>query len=145
MTFVQRFTNISEAPISEAHYSFPLYDGSAITSLRYYIGDAKVLEDRVRPKQEAKEEYRRAIEHMETAALVTEYTPKVFETLLDNIPAKANIKIVISYINRLKADTGGEDVFVTIPTSVAPRYGIPLWGYSGAASSNVTEAGFTII
>jgi hypothetical protein len=46
----QTFTNHSSASIKEAHYSFPLYDGSAIISFRCYIGNDKVLDGVVKPK-----------------------------------------------------------------------------------------------
>jgi len=40
------------------------------------------------------------------------------------------VKVEITYINELKADIGGEGVLLTIPTSVAPRYGTPPSGLS---------------
>lgn len=73
----QTFTNIADAAIPEAHYTFPLYDGAAITSFRCEIGDYDVLEGQVRPKAEAKRVYQRAIAKMESAALVEEHTPEV--------------------------------------------------------------------
>lgn len=46
----QTFTNHSSASIKEANYSFPLYDGSAIISFRCHIGNDKVLDGVVKPK-----------------------------------------------------------------------------------------------
>ncbi len=119
----QRFTNISAAAIPEVHYTFPLYNGSIVTSFRCHIGDSRVLEGHVKPKTTARQEYKRAIEKMETAALLEEFTPDIFETLIGNIPPKTTVKIDITYVHDLKGEPGGTGVIVTIPTSIAPRYG----------------------
>ncbi|KAH7112722.1 von Willebrand domain-containing protein [Dactylonectria macrodidyma] len=139
---VQRFTNISLDNIPEAHYTFPLYDSAAITSFRCEIGDSKMLEGQVKPKADAKREYRRAIEKMEAAALLEEHTPEVFETMIGNIPGKSVVRIEITYVNELEADLGGEGVLLTIPTSIAPRYGHSPQGISSA--SEVIETGLRI-
>ncbi|KAH6892946.1 von Willebrand factor type A domain-containing protein, partial [Thelonectria olida] len=139
---VQRFTNISADNISEAHYTFPLYDGAVITSFRCEIGDSKMLEGQVKPKADAKREYQRAIEKMEAAALLEEHTPEVFETKIGNVPAKSVIRVEIIYLNELEADAGGEGVLLTIPTSIAPRYGHSPQEISSA--SEVTETGLRI-
>jgi len=68
---------------------------------------------------------------------------------LGNIPARTNIRVEISYVNELKADLGGEGVLVTIPTSVAPRYGSPVESLRQYAdknmSSDVLKKGLRII
>ena len=75
---MQRFNNISNIAIPEAHYTFPIYDGAAVTAFRYYIGDSEVLTGKVLSNEEAMNEYMRAIESMEAAALLEERTPEVF-------------------------------------------------------------------
>jgi len=47
----QTFTNLSSLVIKEANYSFPLYDGSAVIEFRCHIGEERVLEGVVRPKE----------------------------------------------------------------------------------------------
>lgn len=124
-TLTQIFSNISNVCIKEANYTFPLYDGAAVVSFRCFVGDDKVLEGRVKPKAEANAEYIKAVADQRVAALLEEHTPEVFETHLGSIPPKTSVKIEIVYINELNADVAGEGVLVTIPTSVAPRYGTP--------------------
>ncbi|KAF2184898.1 VIT-domain-containing protein [Zopfia rhizophila CBS 207.26] len=134
-TVSQTFTNPSPFVIKEANYIFPLYDGSAVTSFRCFIGDDKVLEGVVKPKETAKKEFNEAVAGQKVAALLEEHTPEVFETHLGNIPAKTPVKVEIIYVNELKTDIGGEGVVLTIPTSVAPRYGAPPRGMGASTQT----------
>jgi Mg-chelatase subunit ChlD len=138
----QTFSNHSNIAIKEATYCFPLYDGSAVIAFLCWIGNNKRLEGKVKPKEAAKAEFLEAVNRQHAAVLLEEITPEVFETCLGNIPPQATVKVEITYINELKADLGGNGVLVTIPTSVAPRYGTPPVGYThGSASrSTVTPA-----
>lgn len=137
-TLTQTFSNISNICIKEANYTFPLYDGAAVVSFRCFVGDDRVLEGQVKPKVEAKAEYIKAVADQRVAALLEEHTPEVFETHLGNIPPKTSVKIEIVYINELNADVGGEGVLVTVPTSVAPRYGTPPNSFSESADTRIT-------
>lgn len=141
--FMQRFKNISNIAIPEAHYTFPIYDGAAVTTFRYYIGDSEVLIGKVLSNEEAMNEYMRAIESMEAAALLEEKTPEVFQTMIGNIPPKTSVKIEITYVSELKSDIGGQGYLVTIPTSLAPRYGTPPAGYS--SSSAMDHTGLAVV
>jgi hypothetical protein len=129
-SLTQTFSNPSDIAIKEASYTFPLYDGAAVTAFRCCIGKEKALEGRIKPKEEAKAEFNKAVVDQQVAALLEEHTPEVFETRLGNIPPWTTVKVEITYINELKADIGGEGVLLTIPTSVAPRYGTPPSGLS---------------
>jgi Vault protein inter-alpha-trypsin domain/von Willebrand factor type A domain len=141
--FMQIFTNISDITIPEAHYTFPMYDGAAVTAFRCYIGDSEVLIGKVLSNEEAMIEYMQAIENLETAALLEEQTPEVFQTMIGNIPPKTSVKIEITYVHKLKADISGQGYLVTIPTSLAPRYGTPPTRYS--SSSSVVHTGLAIV
>jgi hypothetical protein len=121
----QTFTNKATHPIKEATYSFPLYDNSTVTAFTCTIAYGKVLKGVVKPKPQAKAEFKEAVARQRVAALLEEHTPEVFETSVGNIPAETTIKIDISYITELRADLSGDGLLVTIPTSVAPRYGTP--------------------
>ncbi|KFX99663.1 hypothetical protein O988_03705 [Pseudogymnoascus sp. VKM F-3808] len=132
----QTFTNRSKQPIKEATYCMPLYDKSTVTAFVCTIGSDKILKGIVKPKEIAKAEFKEAVAKQQVAALLEEHTPEVFETNLGNIPAETTVKVEISYITELKADLGGDGVLVTIPTSVAPRYGaIPSSMRDNAANS----------
>lgn len=140
---MQRYTNISDIAIPEAHYTFPMYDGAAVTTFRYYIGDSEVLIGKVLSNEEARLEYIQAIENMEAAALLEERTPEVFQTMIGNIPPKTSVKIEITYVSELKSDIGGQGYLVTIPTSLAPRYGTPPARFS--SSSTIVHTGLAIV
>ncbi|KAL5353552.1 hypothetical protein ACLOAV_001589 [Pseudogymnoascus australis] len=120
---IQTFTNRSKQPIKEARYCMPLYDKSTVTSFVCTIGSDKILKGAVKPKEKAKAEFKEAVARQQVAALLEEHTPEVFETTVGNIPAETTVKVKISYITELKADLGGDGILVTVPTSVAPRYG----------------------
>ncbi|KFY12272.1 hypothetical protein V491_06852, partial [Pseudogymnoascus sp. VKM F-3775] len=135
-TLTQTFTNRSKQPIKEATYSMPLYDKSTVTSFVCTIGSDKILKGIVKPKEKAKAEFKEAVAKQQVAALLQEHTPEVFETSVGNIPAETTIKVEICYITELKPDLGGDGVLVTIPTSVAPRYGtVP-----GTMGDNATKS-----
>lgn len=136
---VQTFVNHGNESIPEAWYSFPLYDGAAVTAFRCEVGDDKVLEGKVKPKAEAKQEYERAIKKQEVAALLEEMAPDVFQTTIGNIKPRTTVKVEITYVEELHTDLGGDGIVVTIPTSVAPRYGIPPAGYATNSSVKETE------
>lgn len=141
--FTQQYTNISDLVVPEAHYTFPMYDGAVVTSFRYYIGDSDVLVGKVLSNEEARLEYIQAIENMEAAALLEEKTPEVFQTMIGNIQPKTSVKIEITFVSELKQDIGGHGNLVTIPTSLAPRYGTPPGGLS--SSSKFVHTGLTIV
>ena len=132
----QTFTNRATFPIKEATYRFPLYDKSTVTSFICSIGSEKVLKGVVKSKSQAKAEFKEAVARQRVAALLEEHTPEVFETSIGNLPAQSTIKIEVCYITELKADLSGDGILVTIPTSVAPRYGAPPSSLSSSAVSN---------
>ncbi|KAH8767755.1 von Willebrand factor type A domain-containing protein, partial [Hyaloscypha sp. PMI_1271] len=131
----QTFTNRTASLVNEATYCFPLYDKSTVTDFTCSIGSDKVLKGVVKPKSQAKAEFKAAVARQRVAALLEEHTPEVFETSVGNIPAQSTVKVEICYITELKADLSGEGVLVTIPTSVAPRYGAPPISLSGSSAS----------
>lgn len=139
---VQTFTNHGDISIPEACYSFPLYDGATVTAFRCEVGDDKVLEGMVKPKDEAKREFKRAVQKQEAAALVEEMAPDVFQTTIGNIPPTTDVKVEITYVEELHTDLSGEGIIVTIPTSVAPRYGKSPMGYT--TSLAVKETGLSL-
>ena len=142
---VQRFTNISDIQIEEARYTFPLYDGSVVTSFRCHIGESKVLVGTVKPSDEAKRVYKVAVKNGKSAALLQEHTPEVFETLVGNIPPETAVSIEIIYINELKSESMDGAILLTIPTSIAPRYGSAPANTWANTPGGVTELGLSIV
>lgn len=140
---VQTFTNHGGISIPEAWYSFPLYDGATVTAFRCEVGEDKVLEGKVKPKGEAKDEFKRAVQKQEAAALIEELTPDVFQTSIGNIKPSSTVRVEITYVEELHNDLGGDGIVVTIPTSVAPRYGMPPAGYT--TNSAAKDTGISLV
>jgi hypothetical protein len=131
----QVFSNHTDAVIPEATYLFPLYDGSTVVSFRCWVGMETVIEGVVKPKDEARIEFEDAKKRQKVATLLEEHTPEIFETSIGNIPPRTMVRVEITYLNELKSDIGGQGVLVTIPTSIAPRYGSPPVDCRGGLSS----------
>lgn len=140
---VQTFTNHDDLSIPEASYSFPLYDGATVIGFRCEVGDDKVLEGKVKPRDDAKREFQRAVKKQEAAALGEEMAPDVFQTTIGNINPRTTVKIEISYVEELLTDPDGDGIVVTIPTSIAPRYGTTPEDY--ATNSAVNETGLSLV
>ncbi len=121
---------------------------SAVHTFRCWTGDDKLLEGKIQGRDAARAEYREAKARQRVDALLEEHTPEVFETSIGNIPSETTVKVEIVYITELKLDLGGDGVLVTIPTSVAPRYGTPPGEYNANAgigsSVNPAENGLRI-
>ncbi|KAJ5579733.1 uncharacterized protein N7459_005718 [Penicillium hispanicum] len=133
-TVTQQFSNASSSVSQNAKYIFPIYDGSVVTSFRCWIGNEKLLEGAVKAKEAARADFDHAVIQRKVAVLVEELAPEVFETSVGNIPAQTTVKIEITCANLLKVDTSTGGLVLTIPTSIAPRYGNVPAGYSGNQS-----------
>ncbi|KAL4800191.1 hypothetical protein BDV19DRAFT_375878 [Aspergillus venezuelensis] len=97
----QGFSNASTKPLQDANYVFLLYSGAVVTSFRC----------------------------VKAAVLIEELTPEIFKTNVGNIPAQTTIWVEIVYITLLKIDNTTGGLALTIPTSIAPRYGVAPEGY----------------
>jgi hypothetical protein len=118
------FSNDNDEALPEAVYIFPLYDGSTIISFDCWVGGITITGS-VEVKVEAQEKYKGAVSQKDMAIFFDEHTSEVFESSLGNIPARTKVRIEITYINELKPDIDGEGMILTIPSSIAPRYGTP--------------------
>ncbi|ETS83529.1 hypothetical protein PFICI_05405 [Pestalotiopsis fici W106-1] len=126
----QSFYNPSEFVITEARHTFPLYDGAAVTSFDCSIGNERRLQGVVKAKAQARRDFEEhSYKKREAAALLEELTPEISETSLGNIPGKTTVQISLTYVQELQVVTSqtekAEGLAITIPTSIAPRYGAP--------------------
>lgn len=126
----QQFSNTSSSTAENAKYVFPIYDGSVVTSFRCWVGNDKLLEGTVKAKEAARTDFQHAVSQHKVAVLVEELAPEVFETSVGNIPGQKTVKIEITYTNLLKVDSSTGGLVLTIPSSIAPRYGVAPEGYS---------------
>ncbi|RLM00033.1 hypothetical protein CFD26_107961 [Aspergillus turcosus] len=130
----QQFSNALSTTSQNVKYVFPIYDGWVVTTFRCWIGNDKLLEGAVKAKEAARADFKHAVSQRKVAVLVEELTPEVFETSVGNIPAQTTVKVKITYANLLKVDNSTGGLVLTIPTSIAPRYGVLPPGYSGNQS-----------
>jgi hypothetical protein len=126
----QQFSNALSTTSQNVKYVFPIYDGWVVTSFRCWIGNDKLLEGAVKAKEAARADFKHAVSQRKVAVLVEELTPEIFETSVGNIPAQTTVKVEITYANLLRVDNSTGGLVLTIPTSIAPRYGILPPGYS---------------
>lgn len=146
-TLSQNFVNpLPDRDIPELRYTFPLYDGVSVVAFTCTINKDRVIRGVVKERDEARRTYDQAIQRGETAGLL-EQLPEasdVFTTTVGNVPAGAEIKVDITYLGELKHDSEVDGIRLTIPTTIAPRYG----DYPGqlANGTNVsTKKGIEIV
>jgi hypothetical protein len=141
-TLRQTFNNSSQDTVSEARYTFPLYDGVAVSAYTITYGD-KTLKGIVQQKEKAKQTYDAAVERGETAGLLESLPAGVFGVTLGNLPAKTDVHVDIVYCGELKHDAAIDGLRYMLPTSIAPRYG----EYPGEVlkSTVVNKGGVSIV
>lgn len=123
-TLMQNFFNSGTQRITESRYIFPLYNGSTVVSFRCQVGDGPEINGVVKAKEEAQAIYDKTSSQQRIATLLHEQTPEIFEFDIANIPPNTGVSVQIVYLNELKTDVYGNGLLVTVPTSIAPRYGI---------------------
>jgi hypothetical protein len=141
-TLKQTFNNPSQDTISQARYTFPLYDGVAVSGYTITYGD-KTLKGIVQHKETAKKTYDDAVERGETAGLLESLPAGVFGVTLGNLPPKTDVNVDIVYCGELKHDAAIDGLRFMLPTSVAPRYG----EYPGEVleSTAINKSGVSIV
>jgi Ca-activated chloride channel family protein len=105
--------------VLEAIYIFPLSTKAAIYRMRMTVGD-RVIEAKIKKRQEAREDYEKARKEGRTASLLEQQRPNVFQMNVANIMPGDEIKVEIQYTELLvPTDHTYEFVY---PTVVGPRY-----------------------
>ncbi|XP_034142721.1 protein mono-ADP-ribosyltransferase PARP4 isoform X3 [Esox lucius] len=112
----QTYTNQSTVPI-EAKYVFPLDDSAAVCGFEAFINGKHVV-GQVKEKQQARKEYKQAIEKGHGAYLMDQDAPDVFTISVGNLPAGATVLIKVTYITELVVTDG--TISFSLPGSVAP-------------------------
>ncbi|REJ77475.1 MAG: VWA domain-containing protein [Acidobacteria bacterium] len=118
VTVKQEFENTFGRAI-EAVYTFPLSEKGAVDRMRMTIG-SRVIEGRVRSREEARQLYEQAKTEGKIAALLDQERPNIFTQSVANILPGEKIVVEISYVETLKYEDG-EYEFV-FPMVVAERY-----------------------
>ncbi|MBS0338885.1 MAG: VWA domain-containing protein [Proteobacteria bacterium] len=106
----------------EASYVFPGSTRAAVNGLTVRLA-GRVVEARIREKQQARQEYESARQQGKTAALLEQHLPNVFQMKVANILPGDEVQVELRY-NELLAPQAGSYQFV-FPTVVGPRYNSP--------------------
>lgn len=141
VTVIQRFWNNSDHVIPKSSYTIPLTAGCTVTSFICRIGNDKVVKAKIKPKQEARDAFHRAMRDHQTTGLLEQKTPEIFTTTLGNIPKKTKIRAEITFVTLLDyqfADHTG-CTKLTIPANMAPNCGIPRDALEAALPSGLTN------
>ena len=141
----QTFINPTSEALPQAKYTFPLYDGVAISAFRCKIGD-KIILGHVEEKQQARQTFQAAVSRGENAGLLESLPSSIFLVSLGNIPPRSNVVVYITYAGELKHDAEIDGLRYNLPMSIAPRYGsypgeLAAADTSDAASSAAVERG----
>lgn len=106
-------------------YTFPLYNGISVVEFTCQIGN-RTIKGLVKERHEAKRIYRDAVYRGETAGLLEQLpaASDVFTTTIGNVPPLAKVIVTIRYNGELKHDAEVDGIRFTIPTAIAPRYGL---------------------
>lgn len=114
----QQFINPGDGWV-EGKYIFPLPENSAVDTLKMVIGE-RVIEGRIKEKQEARRAYEEAKATGKKASLVEQQRPNVFINSVANIGPGETVLIQIEYQQTVHRD--GETFSLRFPMVVAPRY-----------------------
>ena len=114
----QVYTNEGERPL-EAIYTFPGSTRAAVYAMKMTIGD-RVLEAKIEERQAARQQYEQARDSGQTASLLEQQRPNVFQMNVANIMPGDEIQVELKYTELLVPEKGTYK-FV-YPTVVGPRY-----------------------
>lgn len=114
----QEYMNKGNKPI-EAIYIFPASTRAAVYSVKMTVGD-RVLIAKIKEKEQARQDYEAAKQAGQSATLLEQQRPNVFQMNVANIMPGDTIKVELCYTELLIPE-GGVYEFV-YPTVVGPRY-----------------------
>src|SRR5881394_278531 len=118
VTVTQEFENPFKEKI-EAVYTFPLPQNAAVDDMTMVVGD-RTVRGKILRREEAEAVYEAAKTRGQIASLLNQERPNIFTQSVANILPGEQIRITISYVEKLKYEDGSyEFVF---PMVVGPRY-----------------------
>jgi Ca-activated chloride channel homolog len=114
----QTYRNDGDRTIS-ARYVFPASTRAAVYGMKMKVG-SRVIEAKIKEREEARKEYEEAKAAGKTASLLEQDRPNVFSMNVANILPKDRIDVVLSYTELLVPTDGVYEL--VYPTVVGPRY-----------------------
>ncbi|HEX8458990.1 MAG TPA: VIT domain-containing protein [Pyrinomonadaceae bacterium] len=137
VTVTQEFENPFADKI-EAVYTFPLTESAAVDDMTMIVGE-RTIRGQIMRREEARKAYTEARARGQVASLLNQERPNIFTQSVANILPGARIKIVISYVETLKYESGTYEW--SFPMKVGERYTpAPSNGASGTESATRNEA-----
>ncbi len=120
MSVRQQFRNPTDHPL-EITYSFPLPYAAVLLQAEIHMRD-RVFQSQISEAPSARARYDKSITAGDTAILIT-HDADFYTMRLGNVPAGEDVVIHIRYGEWLTPNDGM--VRVSLPTTIAPRYGAP--------------------
>lgn len=118
LTVEQLYMNEGEKDL-EIIYTFPLPDGAVISGFSARVGERKVTGE-IREKKEAFRVYDQALAGGDSAFLLEQYRPNIFQVSLGLVLPEEEVSVRIVYLETFAYRDG--ELRIAIPTLVAPRY-----------------------
>ncbi|HNR40560.1 MAG TPA: VIT domain-containing protein, partial [Acidobacteriota bacterium] len=118
---IQRYRNAESTPI-EAMYLFPLPEEAAVCGLTVTLGD-RVIRAEIEERDKAFDRYDEAMGRGDTAVLLDQERPNVFQMSVGNLCPGEEAVVEIRLV--LEARLDGEGVRLMLPTTLSPRYTPP--------------------
>ena len=119
VTARQHYRNTTKKNI-ETLYTFPLAWGCTLLTLSATVA-GKTWQGAVLPKEQAEHDYEQAIASGDTPIMVEKSGDGLYTAQLGNLKPGEDAVIEITYAQLLRVEQG--QVRLSIPTTVAPRYG----------------------
>ena len=104
----------------EAVYTFPLPWGATLMALNAEIGGQRLI-GTVMEKKQASARYEKAIDDGDTPVMVEQSAPCLYTANLGNLKPGEDAVVEIEHAQLLRFEQG--QIRITVPTTVAPRYG----------------------
>ncbi|HOT01631.1 MAG TPA: VIT domain-containing protein [Acidobacteriota bacterium] len=118
---IQRYRNAEATPI-EAMYLFPLPEAAAVCGLTVTLGD-RVIRAEIEERDQAFDRYDEAMGRGDTAVLLDQERPNVFQMSVGNLCPGEEAVVEIRLV--LEARPDGDGVRLMLPTTLSPRYTPP--------------------
>jgi len=123
---------------AELIYTFPLPEQAAVCDFTARIGN-DLISGNIVEKEQAFREYDEAMRRGDSAFILENVRPNVFQISLGQIDAGEEVEIAIAYFQETKTCDG--EIRLSIPTLLAPRYipGSPAGNKMGPGQAQPTE------
>ena len=115
---IQEYVNFESRPI-EAKYLFPVEEEAALIDFEAEL-EGRTVKIEIKEKEDARRIYQNSIAEQKTAFKLERIKVDMFEISVGYLNPGAGAKIKLTYLSELPAEE--QNVRLTIPTTIAPRY-----------------------